>query len=119
MLENIEKNIKTWDWKWQSTWWDDSINIGTLISRIDNWYYQTKEVELSIDIIDLSTYSFGCPNLFEFLTHYKLVENADLSYPVIINQAWQIIDWRHRLCKAILEWKKTLKGVMILDSNII
>ena len=52
------------------------------------------------------------------MTHVKLVQDADLSYPIIVNRRGSIIDGRHRLCKAILEWHKTIKAVMIMDSDV-
>lgn len=115
MKEAIKYNVKSFDWKWQ-TYWDE--NISTIISRIERWFYNTKEVEIDLSVIDLSKYNFYCPDLFEFITHFELVKKAKLKYPVIVNQTWNIIDWRHRLCKAIIQWKKKLKWIMILDSNL-
>ena len=122
MLEVIELNIKSWDWKWQTIWskksWDSWYPVSVILNRIESWYYQTKEVKVNIETISLATYSFETNDLFDFMTHYKLVENSDLSYPIILNRKWEIVDWRHRLCKAILQWHKTIKWVMILDSDI-
>ena len=98
---------------------DESIAIATLINRIEQWYYQTRKIDLSIDIYNLKTDGFKCDNLFEFLTHYELVKNSDLNYPVIINNEWQVIDGRHRICKAILKWDKKIKAIQILDSTVI
>lgn len=120
MLYTIKENLKRWNWRSQGIWQDDNRTaIPNLIDEVERWFYKTREVNIDLQVIDLSKDSFDCPNLFEFLTHYKLVENADLKYPVILNREGTIIDGRHRLCKAILEWKKTLKWVMILDSKII
>lgn len=122
MIENINYNLKTWDWKWQTIWshetWENWLPVPALITRIDNWYYITKEVEIDLSVMDLSKHNFTINDLYDFLTHYKLVENADLKYPVILNRKWIIVDWRHRLCKAILQWEKKLKWIMILDSDI-
>ena len=122
MLDNIEYNLKTWDWKSQTIWKvneeDEALLVPVLIGRLERWYYQTKEVEIDLSVINLSRYGFSTDDLFDFMTHYKLVENADLKYPVILNRRWIIIDWRHRLCKAILQGKKKLKWIMILDSDV-
>lgn len=122
MLDNIEYNLKNWDWKSQTIWKvneeDEALLVPVLIGRLERWYYQTKEVEIDLSVIDLSNYSFTTNDLFDFMTHYKLVEDADLKYPVILNRRWIIIDWRHRLCKAILQGKKKLKWIMILDSDV-
>ena len=120
MREALKQCIKAFDWKAQSVWEEDeSIAIATLINRIEQWYYQTRKIDLSIDIYNLKTDGFKCDNLFEFLTHYELVKNSDLNYPVIINNEWQVIDGRHRICKAILKWDKKIKAIQILDSTVI
>ena len=122
MLEVIELNLKSRNWKWQTIWskeGDDTWQpVSAILNKIESWYYQTKEVKVNIETISLATYSFETNDLFDFMTHYKLVENSDLSYPIILNRKWEIVDWRHRLCKAILQWHKTIKWVMILDSDI-
>lgn len=122
MKQLIEQYIKTWDWKWQTIWshktWESWLPIDTLVNRIDSWFYLTKEIDLDLSVLNLATYSFQTEDLFDFMTHYKLVENSDLKYPIILNRRWQIVDWRHRLCKAILQGKKNIKWIMILDSDV-
>jgi hypothetical protein len=48
-------------------------------------------------------------SLRSFMEHVRLVETADLSYPVLLNEDGFIIDGRHRLAKAILTECKTIK----------
>ena len=120
MIENIKLNLKKWDWRSQSVWeWENKEQISVILSRIDSWYYITKKVELDLQVYDLSSSSFDCPDLFDFLIHYKLVENANLKYPIIINKDWKVVDWRHRICKAILKWHKKIKWIMIMDDSIV
>lgn len=120
MQDNINYEVKNWDWKNQSVWEDaNKKSIGSIINNIENWFYQTKEVEIDLSAICLSKYSFEMNDIFDFIVHFKLTQNANLDYPVIVNQKWTIIDGRHRLCKAIIEGKKKLKGIMIIDSEVI
>lgn len=44
-----------------------------------------------------------------FLKHVRLVNNADLSYPIILDPDGNIADGRHRLAKAIIEGHTTIK----------
>ena len=114
MLDAIKLNMKTYDWKSQSYNWE---SISKIIARLERGHYQTKDVEIDLSVIDLSKYNFNNCNLFEFMTHYKLVEDSNLNYPVIVNSRGNIIDGRHRLCKAIMKGKKKLKWIMVLDYN--
>lgn len=56
---------------------------------------------------------FSSLNAIDFAEHMIRVNNADLKYPIIIHRDWQIVDWYHRLVKAIIEKKKTIKAYRI------
>jgi hypothetical protein len=113
MLENVIIAVEQRDWKSQTTGW---ISVPHLINQIANWSFRSKEVEIDLINVNIEWYDFKSSiNMFDFLVHYQQVQNADLSYPVILNNKWQIVDGRHRLAKAILEWHKTLKGIQIVE----
>lgn len=118
MIDAINNNIKNWDWKSQVVW-EEKFSIPNLINKIEQGYYKTKIVKLNLEVYNLRVDNFKCETLFEFLTHYKLVDKANLKYPVIINQEGQVVDGRHRVCKAILKWMKEINAIQILDSTII
>lgn len=120
MLKNIELDLLRWGYNRQTVSNEnEEIDIPSLIQKIKDWFYETKKFKYNIEAFNLATDNFKCDNLFEFLVHYKLTENAELKYPIIINNQWQVIDWRHRICKAILKWKKEIDAIQILDSTII
>lgn len=120
MLEPIKISVKTWDWKAQTVGGEDNkVAIWVILNRIESWYYKTKKLKLNIEVYNLRSDSFDCWNLFDFLTHYRLVENAKLKYPVIINSEGQVIDGRHRICKAILKGLKEVDAIQILDARVI
>lgn len=50
-------------------------------------------------------------NLRELAGHVKAVMDADLSFPIILDEDGEIMDGRHRIMKAIIEGKKTVKAV--------
>lgn len=49
--------------------------------------------------------------LRELAGHVKAVMNADLSFPIILDEDGDIMDGRHRIMKAMTEGKKTVKAV--------
>ena len=49
-------------------------------------------------------------NFRDFIAHIKLVNDADLQYPILLNENGAIIDGKHRLAKAILLGHKTIKA---------
>lgn len=54
-----------------------------------------------------------CPpckgTLRSFVEHVRSVVDADMSYPIILNEDGEVIDGRHRLAKAMLEGHDTIK----------
>ena len=63
--------------------------------------------------IDLTTELFECNQLHAFLFQCKRVYNCSLDYPIILDEYGQIADGYHRLCKAILEGKETIKAIRL------
>lgn len=49
--------------------------------------------------------------LRELVGHMKSVNDADLKYPIILDEDGEVMDGRHRIMKAMLENKKTIKAV--------
>lgn len=120
MNKLIKKWIESWDWKLQFIWeWDNKTSIPNLISRVESWYYQIEKQDIYLNSIDLSWYNLKSEDLYDFIIHSTLVDNANLDYPIILNRKWIILDWRHRLVKAIKLWLKKIKAIRILDSDVI
>jgi hypothetical protein len=104
--------VSEWDFKSQKYW---EISIPNLIAKIETWAYRSELIDYNIEYLDISTYNITTNDLFDFILHMKLVNKADLKYPIILSRKWEIIDWRHRLAKAILKWKKTIKAIVVLE----
>jgi len=49
--------------------------------------------------------------LRELVGHIKSVNAAELKYPIILDEDGELMDGRHRIMKAIMENKKTIKAV--------
>lgn len=86
------------------------------------WYVTSliqKIKELNLEIfdfplhcIDLNTYIWGKKlSMYEIITHLRQVNVCDLEFPIIISEEGTILDGWHRIIKAIIENKKTVKAV--------
>ncbi len=47
----------------------------------------------------------------------KSVMDADLDFPILLNEDGVIIDGRHRLCKALYLGEKTIKARRFVSDN--
>lgn len=56
-------------------------------------------------------YCYSNLNLREMVTHIKAVNDADLEKPIILDEDGDLMDGRHRLMKAMLLGKETIKAV--------
>jgi hypothetical protein len=50
-------------------------------------------------------------SLREMVAHMKLVTEADLETPIILDEDGVVMDGRHRIMRAILDGKETIKAV--------
>ena len=60
------------------------------------------------DITDLEVnYWYSDPNAIpspnSILDHIRLIETADISFPIILDQNGRVMDGMHRICRAILD----------------
>lgn len=49
--------------------------------------------------------------LRDMVMHMRAVNDADLSFPIILDEDGEIMDGRHRIMKAMLTGAKTIKAV--------
>ncbi len=70
--------------------------------------------DLPLAWIDLGAYQFGTEHgLISFARHMLHVNEASLDYPIIMDATGKIIDGRHRLVKALIEGRPTIKAVKV------
>lgn len=92
---------------------DQSITVYDKKYNIHAAVTMARDIEVKeLPIVDMYIgYKSPCDaSLRSFLEHVKLVQAADLSYPILLNEDGYVIDGRHRLSKAILTGRKTIKS---------
>ncbi len=72
-------------------------------------------MDMPLWCIDLTAEAFECSQLHSFIFQCKRVRDCSLQYPIMLDDTGQIADGYHRLCKAILEGKKTIKAIRLLE----
>ena len=105
--------IKIPEWIGQD---DQSICIGDgKWVRIPDLIHQARDLEsfeADLRSMDVGGDKFEDANsTMGFLTHVKAMFNADLDYPVIMDQDGWVVDGRHRIAKAIYAGLDTVKAV--------
>lgn len=53
----------------------------------------------------------GGMKIREFVSHMKLILEADMNFPVILDEDGKIFDGRHRAARALLEGHESIKAV--------
>lgn len=51
------------------------------------------------------------PTCRSLLQHMRLIDNVDLSYPIILDRNGRVMDGMHRVCKAAREGLETVAAV--------
>lgn len=61
-------------------------------------------------------YTYEKMKLRDMVSHIKAVNEADLEMPIILDEDGEVMDGRHRIMKAMLLGKETIKAVRF-DEN--
>lgn len=72
-----------------------------------------KPYDLQLAALDLTNAFPSANNIAEFVFQVKRMQQVDLSYPIIQAPDGWIMDGYHRIAKAILEGKTTIKAVRL------
>ncbi len=51
------------------------------------------------------------PTPRRFVEHMRLVNEADLAYPIILDASGKLMDGMHRVCRAVLEGREHIRAV--------
>jgi hypothetical protein len=49
------------------------------------------------------------------IEHIKLIDEADLSFPIILSAGGRVMDGRHRIAKAVLQGRPTIEAVQFAE----
>lgn len=100
------------------------VNGDTLIWDVDKLvkiseHYLPKEVMIeSIDDIDKNFWFQGnndVPSAREIAKHIEYAEKTSFKYPVILSSDGSVMDGMHRILKALMKGKETIKVVQFLE----
>lgn len=72
-------------------------------------------MEIPLDHLNVY-YTYKNLTLRQLAGHMVAVNEADLSFPIIMDEDGEIMDGRHRIMKALIEGKKTIKAVRFSEN---
>ena len=81
------------------------------IARLIDITEHLKPFDCPLASLDLSTIIWDDCNILELAMHIHRVNAADFSEPIIISWNGSVADGRHRIMKAIIMEKTTIKAV--------
>jgi hypothetical protein len=76
--------------------------------------------DIALDsIADVDTdfwFKFGpTPTVRRIIDQIRLIQEVDLSYPIILGADGRVMDGMHRIARAVLEGRATIKAVQFTD----
>lgn len=67
---------------------------------------------MEVPLLHLNVYyTYDKLTLREMVMHMKAVRDADLSFPIILDEDGELMDGRHRIMRAMLAGLETIKAV--------
>lgn len=97
----IIRNVKLKDSKYKN--WDTEVEAADIYKYIDDNKIKSEKIYL-----DSITYKKRWSDLsaIEMAEFYMRITNTNLDHPIVIHYNWPIVDWYHRLVKALVEKRK-------------
>lgn len=83
------------------------------VARLVDEAKALKPFDCPIAALDLSGEIWRGCDMFTLAFHCKKVVEADLKYPIILDWRGNVADGRHRIIKALIEGKRTVKAVRL------
>jgi hypothetical protein len=80
------------------------------VSRLVDLSKDLEIIDAPLDLISVNSV-YECLRLRDFVMHMKAIEDADLSYPIILDEDGELMDGRHRIMKAMMLGNETIKVV--------
>lgn len=80
------------------------------VSRLIRLAQCEQVMDIPLDHLNVY-YTYANLTLREMVMHMKAVEDADLSFPIILDEDGELMDGRHRVMKAMLTGEETIKAV--------
>jgi len=80
--------------------------VSDLIARAKD--LPVKDIPMDYLCLDAN---IGGMKIREFVSHMKMVIEADMSFPIILDEDAKIFDGRHRVAKALYEELENIKAV--------
>lgn len=74
---------------------------------------QFEEFDLPLAGMDLSTLAWDIKDMDDFIWHARRCVDTDLNYPIILDSLGRVCDGWHRVCKAIVMGKTTIKAIRL------
>lgn len=91
----------------------DMWNATTLYQWIKE--QKLKPFYIPLAALDISFVPFDLNSLDDFIFQCKRVKNTDIKIPIILDSCGVVADGYHRIARAILEGKKTIKAYRITN----
>ena len=91
----------------------DIWNATTLYQQVKE--QKLKPFDIPLAALDISFVPFDLDSLDDFIFQCKRVKNTDIKIPIILDSCGVVADGYHRIARAILDGKKTIKAYRITN----
>lgn len=85
------------------------------VARLFQLAKELPVMEIPLNHLDVSKV-YKALTMREMVMHMQAINDADLSFPIILDEDGEIMDGRHRIMKAMLTREETIKAVRF-DEN--
>jgi len=85
------------------------------VSRLFELVRGFEVIEIPLTHLNIA-YTYDSMSLRELAGHALSIKNADLKFPIILDEDGSVLDGRHRVMKALLEGKESILAVRFKEN---
>lgn len=94
----------------------DAWDVDRLIALAETSAVEDVELSSVAEIDGEYWYDHGyTPTVRSIVEHCRLIQNADLSYPIVLGPDGRVMDGMHRIARALLDGRATIKARRLAD----
>ncbi len=99
-------------WPWPTDGGTDAWDVDRLVERTRD--FPVKQVPVD-SIWQVDTPHWGPLTPRDLADHVRLINEADLAYPIILSAGGRVMDGMHRVVKALVQGRNTIAAVQFDD----
>ena len=107
----IQPDIRSKAWNYKGEFWYQQ--------TLYHWVKDLEPFDLPLAGIPIGYNPWELESMADIAWHFGRISEVSFDYPIILDENGAVIDGHHRIVKALMEGRETIKAVRIMEMPIV